>query len=71
MQTNQQIGGAIGLAVLVTVFGTVSANAVADGSDRIEAMVAGMQRGFLTAAAIALLVTLIAAIGYRSSAQDS
>jgi EmrB/QacA subfamily drug resistance transporter len=66
MQTNQQIGGAIGLAVLVTVFGTVSGNALADGSNRIEAMVAGMQRGFLTAAAIALLVTAIAAIGYRS-----
>lgn len=66
MQTNQQIGGAIGLAVLVTVFGTVSGNALADGSGRIEAMVAGMQRGFLVAAGIALLVTVIAAIGYRT-----
>nr|AIA12299.1 drug resistance MFS transporter, drug:H+ antiporter-2 (14 Spanner) (DHA2) family [uncultured bacterium] len=70
MQTNQQIGGAIGLAVLVTVFGTVNANALADGSNRIEAMVAGMQRGFLTAAGIALLVTVIAAVGYRSSNRD-
>ncbi len=67
MQTNQQIGGAIGLAVLVTVFGTVSGNALADGSGRIEAMVAGMQRGFLVAAGIALLVTVIAAVGYRTT----
>ena len=65
MQTNQQIGGAIGLAVLVTVFGTVRSNALADGSGPIEAMVSGMQRGFLVAATIALLVTVIAAVGYR------
>ena len=71
MQTNQQIGGAIGLAVLVTVFGTVSGNALADGSGRIEAMVAGMQRGFLVAAGIALLVTVIAAVGYRTTEKSA
>lgn len=65
MQTNQQIGGAIGLAVLVTVYGTVSRNAAAGGSDAIEAMVSGMHRGFLTAAAIALLVFVIVAVGLR------
>jgi sugar phosphate permease len=65
MQTSQQIGGAIGLAVLVTVFGTVSRNAAADGSDPIQAMVAGVQRGFLTAAAIAVLVFVVAAFGFR------
>jgi len=65
MQTNQQVGGAIGLAVLVTVFGTVSRNAAASGSDQIEAMVAGMQRGFLVAAAMALIVFLVAAFGFR------
>jgi EmrB/QacA subfamily drug resistance transporter len=67
MQTSQQIGGAIGLAVLVTVFGTVSRNAAANGSDPIQALVAGVQRGFLTAAAIAVLVFLVAAFGFKGA----
>ena len=69
MQTNQQVGGAIGLAVLVTVFQTVSRNAAADGGDAISAMVDGMQRGFLTAAGIAVIVFLVAAFGFRTAAQ--
>jgi predicted MFS family arabinose efflux permease len=66
MQTNQQVGGAIGLAVLVTVFGTASRNAAADGSNEIQSMVAGMQQGFLVAAGIALIVFLVAALGFRN-----
>jgi EmrB/QacA subfamily drug resistance transporter len=66
MQTNQQVGGAIGLAVLVTVFGTASRNAAADGSNEIQSMVAGMQQGFLVAAGIALVVFLVAALGFRN-----
>lgn len=70
MQTNQQVGGAIGLAVLVTVFGTVSRNAASSGSNPIEAMVEGMQRGFLTAAALAIVVVLIAAFGFRKAGSE-
>jgi EmrB/QacA subfamily drug resistance transporter len=69
MQTNQQIGGAIGLAVLVTVFGTVSRNAEANGSSELQAMVEGMHRGFQTAAGIALLVFMVAAFGLRLSSR--
>ncbi|MGC4192454.1 MAG: MFS transporter [Thermomicrobiales bacterium] len=66
MQTAQQIGGAIGLAVLVTVFTTVSSSAAQAGDDALQAMVSGMQRGFLTAAGLALVVLLIAVFGLRS-----
>ncbi|MGB3329957.1 MAG: hypothetical protein WBA46_13430, partial [Thermomicrobiales bacterium] len=66
MQTAQQIGGAIGLAVLVTVFTTVSRNSALSGNDQLQAMVHGMQRGFLTGAALALIVLLIAIFGLRS-----
>lgn len=66
MQTNQQVGGAIGLAVLVTVFTTVSRGSVESGHDQLSAMVDGMQRGFLTAAGIAVVVLLIAIFGLRS-----
>ncbi|MGN6484007.1 MAG: MFS transporter [Thermomicrobiales bacterium] len=67
MQTAQQIGGAIGLAILVTVFTTVSRNATVSGSDPLHAMVHGMQRGFLTAAGLALIVLAIAVFGFRSA----
>lgn len=66
MQTNQQVGGAIGLAVLVTVFSTVSRHSAEAGHDQLSAMVDGMQRGFLTAAGIAVVVLLIALFGLRS-----
>ncbi|MGC4107550.1 MAG: MFS transporter [Thermomicrobiales bacterium] len=66
MQTAQQVGGAIGLAVLVTVFTTVSRNSAVAGHEQIQAMVDGMQRGFLTAAGIALVVLAIAIFGLRS-----
>jgi predicted MFS family arabinose efflux permease len=69
LQTNQQVGGAIGLAVLVTVYGTVSRNATSAGSDAVEAMVAGMQRGFLTAAGIAVVILLVVTFGLRPSGQ--
>ena len=71
MQTASQIGGAIGLAILVTVFSTVSQNATVAGRDPLTAMVDGMQRGFLTAAILALGVLAIAIFGLRSPRRNA
>ena len=71
MQTAQQIGGAIGLAILVTVFSTVSRNSALAGHDPLTAMVDGMQRGFLTAAVLALGVLAIAIFGLRSPQRNA
>jgi len=65
LQTVQQVGGAIGLAILVTVFGTSNRNAIADGKAPLVAMTQGMQTGFLTAAGIAAIVLVIAIFGFR------
>ena len=64
LQTMQQIGGAIGLAILVTVSGTVSRNSLADGKDTLSATTDGMQLGFMTAAGIAILVLVVAGLGF-------
>ncbi|HEU0165352.1 MAG TPA: MFS transporter, partial [Thermomicrobiales bacterium] len=63
LQTMQQIGGAVGLAVLVTVFGTASRNATGDGKSPLEAMTHGTGQGFLTAAGLAVIALLIAIFG--------
>lgn len=64
----QQVGGALGLAVLVTVFGTASSHAdVVPGAGAAaqaqHAFVVGADRAFLAAAAfLALTVVLVAAV---------
>jgi EmrB/QacA subfamily drug resistance transporter len=63
LQTMQQVGGAVGLAVLVTVFGTASRNAANGGKSPLEAMTHGMSQGFLTAAGLAAIALLIAIFG--------
>ncbi|RDI53419.1 MFS transporter [Nocardia mexicana] len=57
LQTVQQVGGTLGLAVLVTVFGTASRNAA--GSPH-EVLVAGMTAAFAAAVVIAVLTVLVA-----------
>lgn len=57
----QQLGGAIGLAVLTTASAGRTAHLVAHGEDLIAATVAGWSFGFGIAAAIALIGAVIAA----------
>jgi EmrB/QacA subfamily drug resistance transporter len=62
INTSQQIGGALGLAVLVTVATNRTKNLVANGTPRLEALTAGFSTAFWFAAAfaaIALLATLL------------
>ena len=62
INTNQQIGGAIGLAILTTVATTRTDHLASSGSSRPEALVGGFQLAFWVGAAFAvvgLLTTLI------------
>jgi len=78
LNTSQQIGGAIGLAILSVVSTSVTkhdlAKAHGDASAVIPAMVHGFQRGFMVAAGFALLAALIAWLVFKvhkPSAQDA
>jgi fucose permease len=69
LQTYQQVGGAVGLAVLVTVFSTVNDNALADGMSTLAAMTEGIQRGFIVAASIALIAAITVFAGIRQQGE--
>ena len=59
--TSQQIGGALGIAILSAVVTSVTSNKVADGATVAQASVDGFQAAFIGAAALAavgILVTL-------------
>jgi MFS family permease len=63
INTNQQIGGAIGLAFLTTISTTQYDNLISDGESRLDALTGGYSMAFWVAAGIALIgffVTLIA-----------
>jgi EmrB/QacA subfamily drug resistance transporter len=85
LNTGQQVGGAIGLAVLGTIAWSTVADTVRTTSAAIaagqqpaqppaqlaaHALATGFSRGFLTAAAIALLALLIAIATIRVSRQE-
>lgn len=58
--TAQQVGGALGLAVLAVVAHTITAGALAAGHNFVEATVAGYQKAFLTASGLMFIAWLIA-----------
>jgi predicted MFS family arabinose efflux permease len=68
----QQVGGALGLAVLVTVFSTVSKNDAAHNTAATtlvqahHAFVAGADRGFLVAASLLAASWLLVAVVVRT-----
>ena len=55
INTNQQIGGAIGLAILITISTTRTDNELAAGASQPEALVSGFQLAFWVAAAFAVI----------------
>lgn len=69
LQAFQQIGGALGLAILVTVFGAVSRSAAATGADTAIVMTEAVTSAFLIGSAFsfgALVTTLACVDGDRS-----
>lgn len=69
LQTMQQVGGTLGLAILVTVFGVAASHAAAGGADGPHALVTGMTHAFTGGCVIAALTVLIAATFRRPPAE--
>ena len=67
--TAQQLAGAAGIALLITVYSAVSAGAVAAGADEIAAGAAGAQAAF-TLAAIASMPLIVGAFFIRKPADQ-
>jgi EmrB/QacA subfamily drug resistance transporter len=63
--TSQQIGGALGIAVLSAVATSVTDNRVADGTARASAAVDGFQAAFIGASALAAVGILVALVVVR------
>jgi MFS transporter len=70
LNTGQQLGGSIGLALLGTVAWTVVANRVQDQVAYSHALTTGFARGFLVAAGIALLTLVINVAAIRVRRAD-
>jgi predicted MFS family arabinose efflux permease len=62
INTSQQVGGALGLAILVAVANGATSSAIAGGvHDRAEALTRGFQHAFMVGAGFALVGALLAA----------
>ncbi|MFL5759945.1 MAG: MFS transporter [Thermomicrobiales bacterium] len=75
LQTMQQVGGTLGIAILVTRFGTVSRSAandvVAGATPELQAhhvMAVAMSSAFMVATIVATLALLVAILGITSNA---
>ncbi|GAA1708725.1 hypothetical protein GCM10009765_67830 [Fodinicola feengrottensis] len=60
MQTMQQVGGSLGLAILVTVAATATRQAAGHGVSGPALLVAGMTAGFAASALFGVLLFLLA-----------
>jgi EmrB/QacA subfamily drug resistance transporter len=72
----QQVGGALGLAILVTVFGSASRHAAAHASGTAlerahHAFVAGADRGFLVAAVLLAATLILVIVTIRNPARPT
>jgi EmrB/QacA subfamily drug resistance transporter len=65
VNTSQQIGGALGLAVLFTLATTLTNSLGASGADEITALASGYSAAYLGAAGLAVLGALIAVLAAR------
>jgi EmrB/QacA subfamily drug resistance transporter len=65
--TSQQVGGALGLAVLSTLAASRTSNLLADGMERQHALVEGFQLAFIVAAALLAVGAILTAALLRRS----
>jgi EmrB/QacA subfamily drug resistance transporter len=65
INTSQQIGGALGIAVLSAIATSTTDNRIASGSPASSALTDGFQSAFIGAAAIALVGVLVALFAVR------
>jgi predicted MFS family arabinose efflux permease len=67
INTSQQLGSAIGLAVISSVAAAYTSKLVTGGTGAAEALSKGFDRGFLIATAVMAASAVVAVIGLRSS----
>ncbi|NMO56154.1 MFS transporter [Actinoplanes sp. TBRC 11911] len=67
INTSQQLGSAIGLAVMSSVAAAYTSDLLAGGTAPADALAKGFDRGFLIATAIMVVAAVVAAVGLRSS----
>ena len=65
INTSQQLGAAIGLAILASIAAAYTKNLVGSGTGANDALVKGFDRGFLIGAAILLASALVVFLGLR------
>jgi hypothetical protein len=72
LNTMQQLGGTLGLAILVTVFGTATGGAAttAGVAPPADVLVDGMVSAFEAAAVFSLLALAIVAVAIRTSREQ-
>jgi EmrB/QacA subfamily drug resistance transporter len=70
VNTTQQVGGALGLAVLATIAATRTDAAVADGAGNLAALTAGYNEGFGVAAIMVAVGAVVAAAVLRPERID-
>jgi EmrB/QacA subfamily drug resistance transporter len=68
INTSQQVGGALGLAILATVANTRTGDALAGGASQAVALTEGFQRAFTVGAGIAILGSIVGAVLISSKA---
>jgi EmrB/QacA subfamily drug resistance transporter len=65
LNTSQQVGGALGLAILSTLSANHATSVLADGATRPEALLAGWHVGFTGGAIVLVLAALTLVVGLR------
>src|SRR6185437_3453577 len=70
LNTGQQVGGSIGLAVLGTVAWSAVASSLRTGAPQAHALAYGFSRGFVVSAAITLLTAVVALVMLRVKRED-
>jgi hypothetical protein len=70
LNTGQQVGGSIGLAVLGTVAWSAVASSLRSGAAQSHALAYGFSHGFVVSAAITLLTAVVALVMLRVKRED-
>jgi MFS family permease len=65
LNTSQQVGGALGLAILSTFAANHATSELASGATRPEALLAGWQVGFTGGAIVLILAAMTLVLGLR------
>ncbi len=71
LSTSVQIGGALGIAILVSVLTTRSSDLLGSGSTPVAAEVGGLQLAFLIAAGVAQAASLVAGFGLKRTVRGT